>query len=155
MNYKSVNELNKFTFQDAQLMDLSVENDTVTFELEAVIVKASNSANEMMCDSYAGTMKLRFIHAEISRLFLEGYRYYDADNVLQKTVPDTPIVPEKYAETFRKLKKGYLYELEKTEEGAYMVGVDLDDSEETYWFTLKFEKAIAEWDRYMNKVHSE
>lgn len=155
MNYKSVNELNKFTFQDAQLMDLSVENDTVTFELEAVIVKAANSANEMMCDSYAGTMMLRFIHAEISNLFLEGYRYYDADNVLQKTVPDTPIAPEKYAETFRRLKKGYLYELEKTEEGAYMVGVDLDDSGETYWFTLKFEKAIAEWDRYMNKVRSE
>lgn len=155
MNYKSVNELNKFAFQDAQLMNLSVEQDTVTFELEAVIVKANNSANEMMCDSYAGTMTLRFIRAGISQLFLEGYRYYDADNVLQKTVPDTPIAPEKYTETFRKFKRGYLYELEKKEEGAYMIGVDLEDSEETYWFTVRFEKAIAEWDRYMNKVHKE
>ncbi|MCI8992785.1 MAG: hypothetical protein HFG80_08725 [Eubacterium sp.] len=155
MNYKSVNELNKFTFQDAQLMNLSIENDTVTFELEAVIVKATNSANEMMCDSYAGTMALRFVRAEISQLFLEGYRYYDADNVLQKTVPDTPIPLEDYRETFRKLKRGYLYEPEKTGENTYMIGVDLEEGEDTYWFTLKFERVIAEWDRYMNKVQSE
>jgi hypothetical protein len=150
MRFQSVNELEKFDFKDSQLTEIKVDEEAMTMVLEAVIVKHNNSANEMMVDSYAGTMQLRLTHPQISDMFLEGYKYYDANDVLKKEVPDRPVASEDYPDMYKKWVNGFLFAMERQDDGSYMIGIDVE--EDTYWTTLRFEKAIAEWERYMNKV---
>lgn len=43
MRFKAVNELEHFSFRDAQIQKAEWTGDALRFELEAVIVKADNS----------------------------------------------------------------------------------------------------------------
>ena len=58
MKFNAVNELEHFSFRDAQIQKAEWTGDALRFELEAVIVKADNSQNGNYTDSYAGTTQM-------------------------------------------------------------------------------------------------
>jgi len=158
MNFKSVDELQHFQFQDAQIAEVSINEEGIQFTLEAVIVKATNSQNTNFTDSYAGTLSMRLVKGEIQKAVKEGYKYYDANDVLKEEIPDTPLSQEEIDTLLGNLKDAYLFDMVPVEESQnqtgqylYLIGIDLDE-ETSYWFQVTFEKAIMEWDRYMNRV---
>ena len=91
MNFKAVDELEQFNFQDAYIDRFEVTNEQITLELEGVIVGKRNSQNERMVESYAGPLVLRLQQAHIFNVFKEGGKYYDANNVLLEEIPDEEI----------------------------------------------------------------
>lgn len=91
MKFKAVNELEHFSFRDAQIEKAEWTDDALRFELEAVIVKANNSQNGNYTDSYAGTTQMELKNAEIQKAVKEGYKYYDANDVLLEEKPDEPL----------------------------------------------------------------
>lgn len=165
MAYKSVNELEEIDIQDAYITRFQVDENQITLELEGAKIEPSNSQNEMRVKSYAGPLVLRLQDAHIYQIFKEGYKYYDANNVLIEEKPDEIVSSEDMPMIIRRLKDNYIFALEAVNDTPkntinnaceeetvfnYMLCVDID--EDDYWLKITFSKAIANWDKYMNRV---
>lgn len=162
MKFKSVNEMDKLSFHDAAVVEWKVEQELITLIVESVIVKPMNSQNGRYEDMYSGECTLRLQNAKISKVVKEGYKYYDANDVLINEIPDSEIPVLEYKKLFQQMKDAVIFAAVPTDENKegqyqYQFGFDLqkeDDDEEvdTYWVTVTFDKAVAEWDRYCNPV---
>ncbi len=160
MRFQAINELEHFNFQDAQIKQFSVSEGMISFELDAVIVKAQNSQNANYTDSYAGTLAMRLLGGKIQKAVKEGYKYYDANDVLVEEIPDEELSEDAMKQLIKASKDYYLFDVVKVDDdqnttGHYLYLFGLDADEETsYWFQIEFEKSILEWDRYMNRVQT-
>ncbi len=162
MKYKSVNEIEKFSFDDSVINKFEVENNLICLELEALIVKPDNSQNTNYTESYAGTTTVRFIAGKILSGVKEGYRYYNANDELLKEIPDEPLTDGQIMELIKSCEGAYLFSMAKKEEidnqYVYRMGIEFcDEAEantmaESYLLEVAFEKAVFEWDFYMNRV---
>lgn len=152
--FKSTNEIEKFSFEDCVFSGFEKAEDGLVFELEALIVRANNSQNANFTDSYAGTAFLKFADAKIDAVLKAGYRYYDADGNLLKSVEDEP-VPENDREPLYKILKGsYLVACDKTEKG-YFLEIEMCEEDgvgASYLLDIACNDAIVTWERYMNRV---
>lgn len=160
MSFTAINELEHFGFQDAQIQRADYNNGILEFELEAVIVRANNSQNGNYTDSYAGTLLMRLENAVIQKGVKEGYKYYDANDVLKDEIPDTPLTDEQIKKLLKNSKDYYLFDMVKVndEENTtghflYLLGIDADE-ETSYWLQVEFEKSVLSWERYMNRVQN-
>lgn len=160
MSFQSVNELEQFSFQDAQIKNFQVSEGLISLELEAVIVKARNSQNSNFTDSYAGTLSMRLLGGNIQKAVKEGYKYYDANDVLVEEVPDEPLSEKEITALVNGCKDYYLFDVVKVEDEQnttghflYLFGLDADE-ETSYWLQIEFDKSILEWERYMNRVQT-
>lgn len=163
MGFKSVDEIEQFQFDDCRISRFELTDAGISLELEALIVKSNNSQNTNYTDSYAGTTHVRLIDGKITDGVKDGYKYYDANDVLIREVSDTALSEEEI-KAFPKLCEGaYLYTLEKDREENglyyYNMGVEfVDETDNTmadsYSLHIVFSKAVFEWERYMNRVQS-
>ncbi len=155
MNYKCVNDLDKFSFRDADVLELQFSPDVFLLELSGGIAKYNNPCNTQYVDSFIGEIQIRLMNPVITRFFLEGQKYYNADDVLIREVLDSDIPPESYDETLEKLKPGIVFlfrEQEPGVDGRRHGELSIDVEEDTYWIELEYEKIILEWDRFKGPV---
>lgn len=160
MKYQAINELDHFGFQDAKIMSGVYEDGILRFELEAVIVRANNSQNTNYTDSYAGTLVMELREAVICKAVKEGYKYYDANDVLKEEVADTPLSEDEIANLIKNSKDTYLFDMvsvnedeNKTGHFLYLLGIDTDE-ETSYWLMVEFKESSLSWERYMNRVQN-
>src|SRR5699024_263598 len=88
MGFESVNEIDKFSFDDCVVKKFEVQEGQLYLEMEALIVKAGNSQNTNYTESYAGPTTVRLKEGKILSGIKEGYKYYDANEVLLSEEPD-------------------------------------------------------------------
>ena len=158
MRYRSINELDKFDFRDTVVHKLQISENMLVAELEAVIVQADNSQNSNFTKSYAGDLIMTLQGAILQKAIKEGYKYYDANDVLKEVVPDITLSEKELEQIIRSIDGAYMWAVVpvKEEENTtghylYQLGIDRDE-ETTYWLQVEFEEAILTWDRYMNRV---
>lgn len=163
MKFQTVNELNRFDFQDCRILSVSMKGKDLAFETEALIVKRGNSQNRQPFDSYAGKARILFRDVEIRKALLEGYRRYSADDVLIEEVPDRELTEEEMRELPSLLKDAYLYEVEKDrfEDGKTIYALEFEVPGEdiydildsrNYGLLISFSQVEIGWDQYMNRV---
>lgn len=160
MKYKSINEIEKFSFEDCMISKFEVKEDMLCLELEALIVKPNNSQNTNYTESYAGTTQVRLMSGKILFGVKDGYKYYNANDELIKEKPDEPLTGEQILALTKNCQGAYLFSMTKKEENdnayIYFMGIEFTDEENTmedsYQLEITFEKAIFEWDFYMNRV---
>ena len=163
MAFKSVNEISAFSFEDCMITKFEYKEKEVYMELEALIVKANNSQNTNYTESYAGPTQVRLQGAKVISGYQEGSKYYDANDVLLSEIPDRPFSKEELQDFLKTCEGNYLYCMEpvKEAEGSYEYSMGIEYAEDNdYGSTVRdsfrlnscFEKAIFEWDRYMNRV---
>ncbi len=155
MKFKCVDELDKFSFSESEVRSCSSSTEYFKLELDGVIAKYNNPCNQRYQDFFIATTQVRFAYPQITKVFLEGRRIFDANDVLLEEIPDVEIMPEQYEEIFRKLKGGIVFMLQEQVDAAagtrsFELAVDVGD--DTYWIQTDFEKSIAEWDRFVAKV---
>lgn len=162
MKYKSVDEIETLSFRDAILIRCiySEKQGILEFEFDGAVVREDNSANELYTDRYASDMQVRFTEPEIEALLLEGHKYYDANDVLQESVPDKPVDRADYEDVLKSFEgkvvfySGQPKEMLKSSENAdrkcYQMIIDVD--EESYVLSFYYDKVIAQWEHFMNKV---
>jgi hypothetical protein len=166
MKYKAVDEIEKFRYDDCQISAFRVDADCITLELEALIVKSDNSQNTNFTESYAGTVTARFIGGKITGGVKDGFKLYDANERLIKEVADERLSDDEL-KGFPKLCEGaYLYGIDKEDAAAkedgrqqYALSIEFANEEEnvmgdSYRLDIEFEKAVFEWERYMNRVQN-
>lgn len=162
MGFKSVNEIEKFTFDDCVISSFKVNEAGIILVLEALIVDSNNSQNTNYTESYADTTTVRLLDGKIISAKKDGYRYYDANEVLMEEVPDT-VLSDVETENIIKICEGaYLYYMEKdadneSSENIYNIGLEFTDEEDntaadSYEIKVSFKEAIFAWERYLNRV---
>ncbi len=157
MQYKCVNELDKFDFQEAILEALDLDSDQLCIALSSGIAKYNNPCNTKYVDCYIAETQVRIKKPRILRFFLEGSKYYDANDVLLEEVSDQDIPPEEYEKTIKKLISGEVYtfrEKNASENIDRCCEIAVDVADDTYWIEIAFEKIILEWDRFRNRVEA-
>lgn len=159
MNYKSVDEINKFRFDDCRINSIKKTDKDIYIEVEALIVCADNSQNSNYTESYAGTTQIKFAKADIKKCVKDGYKYYDANEVLISEVEDCALKNDDITTFLNSCEGAYLCELKKSvkEAESYDLGVEFEDSEDgtvsdSYSLVIGCEKIIVEWDQYLNRV---
>lgn len=159
MSFKTTDEMHNFSFEDCVITKIEMGNDASVFELEALIVKAANSANANYTDSYASTAELRLDNMQVVSVVKEGYKYYDANDRLLEEVADEVIdsLSVKWNALF---KDAYLCSFEVTEDAdtkAATMEIELPTKEPgeiptTYEISVTYKNAFVNWDHFMNKV---
>lgn len=164
MKFHSVNELDKFSFRDAQIFLFEERNQRILLEVEALIVKGNNSQNSRFYDSYADTAQINLVEGQILSAVKEGFRFYNADGVLEREVPDEPLSAEQISELIAGCKGAFLFAADRkkdTEDGrmTFSFGLEFgDDSDgvltmgDSYWIDVACSAAEVDWERYMNRV---
>ncbi len=162
MGFKSVNEIEKFTFDDCVVQSFKVNEAGIILVLEALIVDSNNSQNTNYTESYADTTTVRLLEGKIISAKKDGYRYYDANEVLMEEVPDTVLNDEEIKNIINTCEGSYLYYIEKdvdneNDENIYNIGLEFIDEEDntaadSYEIKVSFKEAIFTWERYLNRV---
>lgn len=162
MGFKSVNEIEKFTFDDCVVQSFKVNEAGIILVLEALIVDSNNSQNTNYTESYADTTTVRLLEGKIISAKKDGYRYYDANEVLMEEVPDTVLNDEEIKNIINTCEGSYLYYIEKdvdneNDENIYNIGLEFIDEEDntaadSYEIKISFSEAIFTWERYLNRV---
>lgn len=156
MKFKVIDQLDKFGFRDVQLSNCEMADGVLRMTMAGAISKYNNPCNERYQDWYILEAYARFENAVITNCYKEGMKYYDANNVLQEEIPDTPVEAAAYADTLKLLKEGVMFVLLEKECEAdckcVEVAIDVEDGADTYWVEFTYDRVIIEWDRYANKV---
>lgn len=155
MAFKSINEVDKFAYDDCISHKMEIGED-IKLELEAIIVKANNSANSNYTDSYADETLMVFEKARITKVILEGYKYYSANDVLLEEVPDKEL-PLEECDWARKFSRVFLINVEKVGDNTYILEFEMPDTDpsartDVYEVTLEATNVNVSWERYMNRV---
>ena len=155
MKYKCVNELDKFMFQDAEVKKMEFNPGLMTMVLLGV-ARHNNPSNDTLVDRYLDDTEIRFKSPVITKFLLEGAKYYDANNVLQREVPDQDIPEGQFKEIFKKIQedgKVFVVTPKPAKNGGECC-CEIAVEEDTYWVEVEFEKAVVEWEHFLNKVQA-
>ena len=164
MKYECINELQNFSFEDCTIKRFEVTDSTVSFEVDALIVKPANSQNTNYTESYAGTALIRLIGGTLLSGRKEGFKYYDADDHLISVTPDEELSPEQLKEFPSLCRDAYLFRLEESSAGEARLLLDIciefpaeeeyaaPGDADSYALTASCEKVIIGWDQYLNRV---
>ena len=80
MSYKSVNEVHTLGFDDCEVQNITVNENYIEIELEALIIRANNSKNENFTDSYADTTEGTTKAAYVADTVTAGYSWQDSSD---------------------------------------------------------------------------
>lgn len=161
MGFQSTDEIEKFSFEDCKIGKFLIKENQICMELEALIVKPDNSQNTNYTESYAATTTVKFINGKVLYGVKDGYKYYDANDVLQKEVPDEPLTEEQIKEFPEKCEGAYLFSVEKQKQENdlyyYELAIEFEDEEDntvadSYRLQICFEQAVFTWEEYLNRV---
>ena len=156
--YTSVNETDKFGYNDCVLNRAELGNGFLSLSLEALIVKGDNSQNSNYTDSYAGESVMTFEGVKVVSLIRQGMKYFDADDHLINEVPDEELnviltdIPSL-------LSKKFLLEVSRKEGKLYSLQVETPieeygDISDIYELTVESDKVTVTWEKYMNRVQN-
>jgi hypothetical protein len=163
MGFQSINEADQFSFEDCQISSIRVGEAQIELEVEALIVEPANSQNRNFTESYAGTTRIKLQDGKLLAGWKDGYKYYNADGVLQKETPDEELSPEQLRTFLKKCSGAYLYELKLKGQGEgkdrYQLGVEFVSEEaydtipaDSYRLDVECTRLVISWDAYLNRV---
>lgn len=163
MGFQSVDEINHFSFEDCKIHSFQMGAEGIFLEVEALIVRPENSQNTNYTESYADVAQIRFQAGKIVSGLQEGYKYYDANDVLVNEIPDRSLDEREIKAFPKKCDGAYLFAVEpgETTEGLqhYALGFELEKEDvygseiaDSFQFDVTCEKVIVNWDRYLNRV---
>ncbi len=165
MAFQSVDEIDTFSFDDCTVNRLEIRENRISMELEALIVGVKNSQNTHYVRSYAGTTDVRLHGAKLESAVREGFKMYNADNVLVKEEADEPLSEAKLKELQENLAGAWLFRMDahKEENGRYSCEMEIEVpgedqydilGSETYELSLSYDQAVFTWERYRGRVES-
>ena len=159
MGYRAVDEIENFRYDDCQITGLYLRDEEICIEVESLIVGRNNSQNTNFTESYAGTTKMHFKGGKIEHAIKDGYRYYDANEVLLQEVKDRILEDDEAADLYANCGGSYLYNIEITDrakEQCCRLYIEFVDDEnlpsESYTLEMSYDEAVFVWERYLNRV---
>ena len=116
MAFQSVDEIDTFSFDDCTVNRMEIRENRISMELEALIVGVKNSQNTHYVRSYAGTTDVCLHGARLESAVREGFKMYNADNVLVKEEDDVPLSEADLQELLGNLAGAWLFRMDVRKE---------------------------------------
>lgn len=113
MNYKTIDELNNFDFSESVISEVETMNGTFHLWLDNVTILPECSCNRDIRVMRANGFLLSVSNPGIQEFIEEGYKRYNADNVLQESVDDRILAKDEYAAMFKTFPYGTIYSIKK------------------------------------------
>lgn len=156
MPFISKNEVDKFDYRDCIAISVKISENNLCLELEALIVKASNSQNTNFTNSYADVTSLVIHNVELQKIIKEGYKRYDANDKLIEEIPDTE-VPLNTVNLSKMFTKTFLIGVKHMDGDQYILEFEMPDDDpnavtEVYEVRLNTTDVVFHWDRYLNRT---
>ena len=149
MNYRTVDEILHFKFEDAYIADVQVTKGIFHMILDNVTIMPENSCNRDIRIMRTNQMLFKLEEAQVLSVVEEGYKVYDANGNLNQAYEDKEIPEDEQIKVIKEFADGSIYSLEKQEE-IYVFFIDAPN-ERTYKMLVKASHDVEEWDRFMNK----
>ena len=153
--FKSIDETDRFSYEDCVLTDMEKAEDGLILDVVALIVKENNSQNTNFTESYAGPSKIKFVGGKILKLIKVGYKYYNADGLLIKSVPDELVEESEWASLFKSFPGNYLPYIGIGND-CYDIEIEMSEEDGTqgnsYIIVVDASSVIITWDKYLNRV---
>lgn len=149
MNYKSINELERFSFQDAVVASIEYTGNTLKMDIDNLTILSSHRLNRDIQDARANEVALSFSDASICRIYQEGYKVYDADHNLKETHEDRTIDVQDYPTLFKDLNSSVIYQIQLTSDTSCSIFIDAEYY--TYVFEITYKDSFVEWSRFLKK----
>ncbi|WP_022748988.1 hypothetical protein [Lachnobacterium bovis] len=147
MKFTTENELQNFDFKDAYISDIRFSLDNFMLYLDNVKILPSNSTNRDIRTMRTNNLILTLEKATITSFINEGYKVYNADGKLLKTVNDSLIPEENYKQAVNELISCTINNIEQTDD-KYTISIDTEDH--TYLLTLTSQRNLEDWNKYFN-----
>ena len=154
MNFRTVDEFEKFNFDEAHISGIEIKSGHVFLYLDNVMIAADNSCNRDIREMRTNDLVLKLQDGVVTSFVKEGVKVYNADGVFQREIPDEIIPVDKYQETFDLLADKYMLEATvKRDEiaGENVYEFEIEYEEFSYLLVVKVNHDTQEWDRFMNK----
>ena len=147
MKYKTSDEWNHFDWAGAYIGEVQVTDYHFSLGLANVKILPENSKNRDIRLMRTNELYLTLAEPTIAKVVEEGYKEYDPDGNLKRTVGDVEIAAEERAATVKSFEEGSIYSMEKTQAG-YLFYIDTE--EHTYQLLVQASGDSEEWDRFLN-----
>ncbi len=154
--FKTVNETDKFRYDDCVINKMIIDETGISLSVDALIVKADNSQNSNYTESYADTADIEINGGLVTRIIRDGYKMYDANDVLLKEVPDEEI--DINSENWgTKFEGQFLVGIKRIEEKEAVLEIEINDEEaagvaDSFSVYIKCNDININWERYLNRV---
>lgn len=160
MSFKSINEVDKFRYDDCQIIKRKDNETDFVLEVEALIVKSNNSKNSNFTESYADMTHIYFKNASIVMGIKDGMKKYDANEKLIEEIEDVVLDDSTLSEVCNNLGGMYLQGIERIEDtNDYVLFLEKANEDQydtlppdTYQVKVHCDDIIMSWDRYLNRV---
>lgn len=148
--YTSVNELNTFSFHDAEFRNIELHDLRLVWELVKVNVTTKNPQNHMGVDMEAGLLLLTFSDCRIIRIEYGGCKTYDKEGNLIIEEPSRIALEEDYSVIFQTLvdNMGFITRLLYEEGNSHFCSFEITIPGDGIIIDLEFSEVKAEWDHY-------
>lgn len=149
MKYKCINKLNQFDFYQASIASIHFNGSTFTMDLDNVTIKADNEHNRDIHDMRANNVLMTFPNTSIVKIIEEGYKVYDANDVLTENIEDQIVPTENYKSFFTDMEGNFIYSLETENDSG--CSISIDSEYQTYVIQLSNNESCIEWNRFLKK----
>jgi hypothetical protein len=98
MKYKSINELDAFSFHDAEIEEITMTETEMIWFVSDINATTKNTQNDNSKDMRIEIAMMKFENVSIESLIFSASKTYGPDKKPIKSVEAMPAEPEKYAE---------------------------------------------------------
>ena len=88
MNFRTVDEFEKFNFDEAHISGIEIKSGHVFLYLDNVMIAADNSCNRDIREMRTNDLVLKLQDGVVTSFVKEGVKVYNADGVFQREIPD-------------------------------------------------------------------
>ena len=154
--YISVNELDTFSFHDAELEEITFESKNMIWIMSAVNAETKNSQNNFPEDMCIEKAKFLFENIELKKIEFSGYKKY-CSGILTETVEATEADKSEYQNILNQtISEGTVYIMRLNsllkEAGKYTACFDIEGGTGDFYFTFTFTQVVAKWENYCGKA---
>ena len=156
MKFEVKDDLKSFQFAESGIVENHMSEGMWELILQGAIAKYNNPLNTRYEDVFIGTTTLRLYDCTIGRFLKEGFRRYDANDVLIEEVPDEELDPAAAPAVLSSIGEGIIFRIFEKESAAAdkrCLEIAVDDGEsDTYWMDVYFGGSYVGWDRFVGPV---
>ncbi|MDD2981027.1 MAG: subtilin biosynthesis sensor protein SpaK [Hespellia sp.] len=149
MGYETIDELEHFQFREVHISEIrQITNSSFYAILDNVTILETNSCNRDIFDMRTNNLTLRIEEGQIVSFVEEGYKIFDANEILMQEVADRILPPEEYNAMLKDMTDATLYSIKK--DGTRYI-FDIDACDHTYTLVVEGSHDTEEWNRFLKK----
>jgi hypothetical protein len=153
MEYIAIDELNHFSFHDAEIQKIDFCFGNMKWQVTAANATIQNTQNSLQKDMCIDEAEIIFEDVQVEKIVFSAYKVFDSNNNLIQSVEEKIADSDEYIDILENTVSGfcYIYSMEnllKLDDKKYSVCFNIDGSVGNYYLTLLFSKSIVQWNKY-------